>query len=32
MADSSARTLKPGQLVKGNLYLNQHRWSLQPGQ
>jgi HTH-type transcriptional regulator/antitoxin HigA len=32
MADSSARSLRPGQLVEANLYLNQHRWVVQPGQ
>jgi prepilin-type N-terminal cleavage/methylation domain-containing protein len=32
MADSSAKSLKPGNLVEGNLYLNQHRWIVNPGQ
>lgn len=32
MADSSAKSFKPGQLVKNNLYLNQHRWLVIPGQ
>ncbi len=32
MADSSARSLKPGALVKGGAYLNQHRWFVSPGQ
>jgi len=31
-ADSSAKSLKPGALVKGNLYLNQRRWVVSPGQ
>jgi prepilin-type N-terminal cleavage/methylation domain-containing protein len=32
MADSSAKSLKPGQLVDANLYINQHRWLVSPGQ
>jgi len=32
MADTSAKSLKPGQLVKNDLYLNQHRWIVTPGQ
>jgi hypothetical protein len=31
MADSSAKSLHPGQLVEANLYINQHRWVVQPG-
>ncbi|MDR3690051.1 MAG: prepilin-type N-terminal cleavage/methylation domain-containing protein [Fimbriimonas sp.] len=32
MADTSAKYFKPGQLVEANLYLNQHRWIVSPGQ
>lgn len=32
MADSSARSLKPGQTVRNGLYLDQHRWLVSPGQ
>ena len=31
-ADSSAKSLKPGQTVRNNLYLDQHRWVVTPGQ
>ncbi len=31
-ADSSAKSLKPGNLVVNNLYLNQRRWVVVPGQ
>ncbi|CAN5563270.1 hypothetical protein BH11ARM2_BH11ARM2_39710 [soil metagenome] len=32
MADTSARSLKPSQLVTNTIYLNQHRWIVSPGQ
>ena len=32
MADTSAKYYKPSQLVEANLYLNQHRWIVSPGQ
>jgi prepilin-type N-terminal cleavage/methylation domain-containing protein len=32
MADTSAKAFHPGQLVEANLYLNQHRWIVSPGQ
>jgi prepilin-type N-terminal cleavage/methylation domain-containing protein len=32
MTDTSAKYFKPSQLVEANLYLQQHRWIVQPGQ
>ncbi len=32
MADSSAKAYHPSQLVEANIYLNQHRWIVSPGQ
>jgi hypothetical protein len=32
MADTSAKYFKPSQLVEANIYLNQHRWIVSPGQ
>lgn len=32
MADTSARSFRPGQLVKKGIYLVQHRWIVSPGE